>query len=904
MKQLFHAAIRSLAVAALLLPALAAESGRPRIDLNGAWQFRLDSEAGFDHTIRVPGCWQAQGFGEQSGILRHHYAGSAWYRRSVPVPQSWKDKRITLRIGGALRIAELFVNAAPAGRHDGMSAPFEFDVSDAIRPGAVNEISLKISNPGVTPGESPDKQMASQPTGMLNYIGNWGGIYGPVELEASNRVWIEQVWVRSEVAKSSAQFGIKVHNGEGRAFRGQVRVAIGTWQGSAEVEAPAGQAVETKLAVPMPGARLWSPDQPALYTASISLMRDGSERDRVEQRFGLREITTSGNVLLLNGKPLYLRGYGDDDVEVLTGVPPASKEVYLKRLRLARSYGFNAVRFHSMTPVREFFEAADETGLLVMPELPVAYTQYLLPFKDFTRNELTSVVLAHRNHPSWLSLALGNEFNLDWVKAESDKREFRATVAELYRLAKSLMPDRLVMSNDGNRLEPTDMLSLGGGASATHPTVRHEFGGYYCSLPDVSLLPKFTGVMIPEWLEDRQKWIEQSGLAADYPTYLRNSVRLLQLGHKFQIERVRQDARVSGYDYWLIVDYPGGTGEGDSWEEGWLDYFWETKGIAPEQGREINSAVLPLVDAGPGQRTLWAGETKEVKLSVSNYGEHEIRDGATSWRVTSDGRSVAEARVERVAAPLGRISPVTTIHVGGSGGSAVEQLELRVDVDGNVNRWNFWAFPRQALLREAASPIAVAAAWPGLARYYPFARTDARKPVAGGLWITESLDGTARDFLQSGGRVWLALDKASKVSFFPDSGGALGTVIRPHLALDGFPQDGFCDLQFYNLMQGAEPFALDGLPTIQPIIGGIRTKAGFLSKRKELSRVGYLFEIKVGAGRLLVSTLRIGRQLDDAHPEAVFLCDRLLRYCDSDRFRPGTDISAEQVMRAVAEFEH
>ena len=89
---------------------LAAE--RSRIDLNGTWQFRVDpqneGEAGrwhsrevpFPRSIEVPGCWQAQGVGEPSGILRHHYAGTAWYRRAVAIPASWQGKVIVLRAGG------------------------------------------------------------------------------------------------------------------------------------------------------------------------------------------------------------------------------------------------------------------------------------------------------------------------------------------------------------------------------------------------------------------------------------------------------------------------------------------------------------------------------------------------------------------------------------------------------------------------------------------------------------------------------------------------------------------------------------------------------------------------------------------------------------------------------------
>ena len=71
--------------------------------------------------------------------------------------------------------------------------------------------------------------------------------------------------------------------------------------------------VEAEVEIAMPGARLWSPEHPDLYTATVILMRGGRAADQVDQRFGMRQLTTRGNVLLLNGKPLYLRGYGDDN---------------------------------------------------------------------------------------------------------------------------------------------------------------------------------------------------------------------------------------------------------------------------------------------------------------------------------------------------------------------------------------------------------------------------------------------------------------------------------------------------------------------------------------------------------------------------------------------------------------
>ena len=72
------------------------------------------------------------------------------------------------------------------GEHEGFSAPFAFDVTDAIRPGGDNVIALRIANPGAVPLEGPREQKPLQPTGMLNYIGNWGGPYGSVELRATD----------------------------------------------------------------------------------------------------------------------------------------------------------------------------------------------------------------------------------------------------------------------------------------------------------------------------------------------------------------------------------------------------------------------------------------------------------------------------------------------------------------------------------------------------------------------------------------------------------------------------------------------------------------------------------------------------------------------------------------------
>ena len=611
-------------------------------------------------------------------------------------------------------------------------------------------------------------------------------------------------------------------------------------------------------------------------------------------------------MLLLNGKPLYLRGYGDDNIEVLTGVPPASKEVYRKRLQLAKSFGFNAVRFHSMTPMREFFEAADEVGIFVMAELPVAYTQYFLPHKEFLRNELKEILLAHRNHPSFLSLALGNEFNLSWLKSDAERKEFLATVAEFYSYAKQLDPTRLILSNDGYVMRPTDMASLFRDFPKDVPTVRHEFGSYYCSLPDISLLNRFTGVIVPTWLEAKKLWVESNGLWDRYSVYLRNSQRLQHLGRKYQIERARLNPDVTGYHHWLITDFPGGTGEGDSWEEGWFDYFWQPKGITPSEGREINNPVLLMISAGVNDRTFWSGDLKSFDVIVSNYGNEPIQNGTLKWKLMSGDRVQLESTVAGVNAPLGQVTRVATLQMGGtlSGNQKLELvLELSHGQSAFVNRWSFWAFPKGELLRTSEMPVTSLVKWAGLSRLYPFIQHGTTAQASGSLLIASSLNGESLRFLEGGGRVLLlaersSFERSSESTFFPASGGALGTLISDHPALKGFSSEGFCDLQFFNLLEGAYAYPLDEWPKeMMPLVGGIRTTTGFLSKTKNLSRVGYVFEAKVAKGKLLVSTLRIRDNFDEAYPEAISLFDQLLRYATSQGFEPQFEMSPAQLRR-------
>ena len=413
---------------------------------------------------------------------------------------------------------------------------------------------------------------------------------------------------------------------------------------------------------------------------------------------------------------------------------------------------------------------------------------------------------------------------------------------------------------------------------------------YYCSLPDIGLIDKFTGAMRPLWLEAKREWVAANGLEREYPTYLRNSARLQTLGQKYQIERVRAEPGVTGYHYWLAADFPGGTGEGDSWEEGWFDSFWHLKGTTAAEGASWNSPVLLMIDAGVENRTFWAGSRKELKVSVSNYGPEPIRNGRLEWALMDGSRQVAGAALNNVSADLGTIAEAGRLAFEVEANAAAKKLELVLTLtSGNAvyrNRWSFWAFPRigQApLAMPVVSAIPLGASRPEIAQ-------QSGPPDSRALLITDRLDSHAGAHLRAGGRVWLMLGESPErrgVPFFPASGGAFGTRVREHPALAGFPQESYCDLQFYNVLNGAFPLPVDRWPTdTEAPIGGIRTTSEFLSKNKVLSRVAHVLEVKVGSGKLLITTLKFREHLGEAHPEVVTLFDGFLRYAAGPAFEP------------------
>jgi beta-galactosidase len=619
---------------AILCSLLTTRGERTVVSLDGKWDFQLDPQGtgrgaqwfaervAFTNTIQVPGAWQAQGYGSDGEKLRHNYEGKAWYKRQVRLPRLAPGQRLFLCVGGVHRSAEVWVNGDRLGEHIGYLSPFEFELMPAVAANASATIALCV--------DGKQHWEADCLTGCLDLIDEmftpWGGIWGHVWLELRPTAWLEDVVVRTASASTpTCEMTARV---AGQKDTLQARLEVRSGRGVRHKGTPGTVEPHDGLLVArteMPGAKLWSPEEPNLYVARVDLLRRGVVIDRVEVPFGLREIRIDGHDFYLNGKKLFLRGYGDDCIYPQTMVAPAEKEVYRRKLQAAKDHGFNFVRHHSHFLPPEYYAAADEVGMLVSPELPIAYQEYCAkaagPALELYKTEWATAIKRLRNHPSIFDWCMGNEL-------------YNSTPIgpELYRTAKALDPTRPVIDSDGlpgsvltgdadratldfysvqfdeNALPLDNPGKHHLNAAPRKPVISHETGNYV-TVPHPDLIEQFRDNFKPFWLEPFRAKLEKLGLQAEARQWSLNSEKLYYLSHKLNLEDLRKNPWLSGYEWWLLQDYWTGA-------NGLYDAYFRPKSIRPEAVRQFNAPTVLLLDGLP--LTVAAPQDLKLKLVVSN----------------------------------------------------------------------------------------------------------------------------------------------------------------------------------------------------------------------------------------------------------------------------------------------
>src|SRR5262249_14190766 len=191
-----------------------------------------------------------------------------------------------------------------------------------------------------------------------------------------------------------------------------------------------------------------------------------------------------------------------------------------------------------------------------------------------------------------------------------------------------------------------------------------------------------------------------------------------------------------------------------------------------------------------------------------------------------------------------------------------------------------------------------------LRKVYPWGleRTLNPAPADTDLLVTTHLDQATRDYLKAGGRVILlepepvfSVEKTNFRLSSWDGGGPSGTILdTQHPALRAMPSEGWCDLQFYPLIQGSKTVLLNSL------LAKIRPLVRCIDRPTRLANRAYLFEASVGQGRLLVSGFNFARAIDSQDPAGIFLFDQLVRYALGSDFAPEVSLPEEALKGKAA----
>jgi beta-glucuronidase len=418
---------------------------RNTLNLSGIWQFKKDSlevgekenwQSGLSNvrSIAVPGSWN-----EQFTDMRD-YLGMVWYEKESYVPSSWKGQRIFIRVGSANYAAKLWINGQLVGMHEGGHLPFAFEIGSFMKWGTPNRISIQIEN-NLKPTRVPTGNVVGGPFTNFpksNYdFFPYAGLHRAVWLYSLPAVAsIKDITLKTGFTGTTGNVDIKLDT-EGKATKGNV-VITGNGQ---RYEAPLRLAANTATAViSIPNVRLWSPEDPFLYQVEVTISDTKITLDHYTLETGVRTISTTGKQILLNGKPIFLKGFGKHEDFPIFGRGTA-QPVIVKDFSLMKWAGANSFRTSHYPYDEEFMRMADREGFLVIDEIPAVGLYFhgdpaeLAQRQAQCKQYINELITRDKNHPSVIMWCVANEpFPRDVsVTGSSAGREATPESIELFK---------------------------------------------------------------------------------------------------------------------------------------------------------------------------------------------------------------------------------------------------------------------------------------------------------------------------------------------------------------------------------------------------------------------------------------------------------------------------------------
>jgi beta-galactosidase len=433
-RQLLKAAVSAAVVVSTpsFIAASFAQSGSdavaPRIreSFDFGWRFRRGDFPGAEmpdfsesdwRTLDLPHDWSIEGpFDEKepsSFCGAYLPTGIGWYRKRFRLPDSYKNRNLTIEFDGVYQLSEVWINGQFLGKRPYGYVPFFYDLTPYLNFGRDNLIAVKVDN--------------SHQTNCRWYSGS--GIYRHTWLLSTNRIhiahwgtFVSSPQVSKEVAK--LRVSTKVSNESDSGARCTLVTNIIDREGNAvqtiemSQDIAAGNEHEFVQQLNVNTPRLWSVTDPYMYKVRSTVRMQSGVVDEYETPIGIREaVFDADRGFVLNGERLKLNGacLHHDGGCVGAAVP---ERVWERRLEILKEMGCNAIRTSHNPYAAEFLDLCDRMGFLVMNEAfdewkvpkgqigPNGYAKY---FDEWYERDVQNFVRRDRNHPSVVLWSAGNE---------------------------------------------------------------------------------------------------------------------------------------------------------------------------------------------------------------------------------------------------------------------------------------------------------------------------------------------------------------------------------------------------------------------------------------------------------------------------------------------------------------
>ena len=371
------------------------------LNLNGIFDYAIvpkETEwvTDFDGEILVPFAVESLLSGVEKPLSPEN---RLWYRKMFSLPQDMLGKRILLHFGAVDWQCSVYVNHKLAGQHTGGYCSFCFDITDLLQDGE-NELVVSVFDPT----EEGHQQRGKQ----VNHThGFWytatSGIWQTVWLEAVKPCHVENWRFLPDIDKELIHIITALSDAENTELKLQIRFGN---------ELVFDGAITQEADVPVPNAKLWSPETPHLYDVTLTVLKDGVECDRVTGYFGMRKFNIAKDEkgitrLFLNNKPYFQRGLLDQGYWPDSGLTPPTDEAMIFDIREMKRLGFNMLRKHIKVEPARWYYHCDKLGMLVWQDM-VSGGKYI---GDFYAGVLPNIGILHikddkykvfsREEPAW-----------------------------------------------------------------------------------------------------------------------------------------------------------------------------------------------------------------------------------------------------------------------------------------------------------------------------------------------------------------------------------------------------------------------------------------------------------------------------------------------------------------------